>query len=217
MYREHFNAAGVVIEQAHDGREALANALARSHDVIVTETRLLGINGYDLCHLLRGDPATQSTPIIVLTADALSRDVERARHSGADSVLVKPCLPGVLLREVQHFHRLRQQSADLRSRAVALKDRSAQEIARSERLKQAIGQQLERRIMSKTFARGHTTSPPAAAPHLLCPSCDQPLMYRYSQIGGVSERHREQWDYYECAKGCGTFQYRERTRKLRRV
>ncbi len=215
MYREHFRSAGIEIEEAREGREALAKALARSHDLIVTETRLRGIDGYDLCRLLRNDSATQATPIVVLTGDAFGRDAERARRAGADSVLVTPCLPDVLLTEIQRLHRLVQRSADLRSRSDALGTQVAQQIARSHRLQQAIAQQ--RRALSKTFARGDTTTPPLAPPHLHCPMCDQLLEYRYSQIGGVSERHREQWDYYECAKGCGTFQYRQRTRKLRKV
>ena len=62
-----------------------------------------------------------------------------------------------------------------------------------------------------------TTEPPTAAPELVCPTCDQPLKYLKSHVGGVSARHAEQWDYYECAGGCRTFQYRQRTRKLRRV
>lgn len=27
----------------------------------------------------------------------------------------------------------------------------------------------------------------------------------------------KQWDYFECGAACGTFQYRQRTRKLRKV
>ena len=52
---------------------------------------------------------------------------------------------------------------------------------------------------------------------LVCPSCDQALKYLRSHIGGVSARHLEQWDYFECPAGCGSFQYRERTKKLRKV
>jgi hypothetical protein len=43
------------------------------------------------------------------------------------------------------------------------------------------------------------------------------LQYLRSHVGGVSALNSEQWDYYECAAGCGTFQYRQRTRKLRQV
>jgi hypothetical protein len=33
----------------------------------------------------------------------------------------------------------------------------------------------------------------------------------------VSERNMEQWDYFVCPRGCGTFQYRQRTRRLRKM
>jgi CheY-like chemotaxis protein len=56
-----------------------------------------------------------------------------------------------------------------------------------------------------------------AHPELLCPSCSHWLRYQHSHIGGVSDRHSEQWDYYVCSASCGPFQYRQRTRKLRRV
>jgi hypothetical protein len=65
--------------------------------------------------------------------------------------------------------------------------------------------------------RHDTTAPPVTPPALICPQCDQLLAYQRSHIGGVSARHADQWDYYECPAGCGVFQYRERTRKLRRV
>ena len=51
---------------------------------------------------------------------------------------------------------------------------------------------------------------------LTCPSCDQPFQYDHSYVGGVSDRHAEQWDYYICST-CGMFQYRQRTRKIRPV
>ena len=61
------------------------------------------------------------------------------------------------------------------------------------------------------------TDPPIRPPTLVCPSCYLTLHYLQSYIGGVSARLPEQWDYYECETGCGTFQYRHRTRKLRQI
>ena len=43
------------------------------------------------------------------------------------------------------------------------------------------------------------------------------LRYAKSHIGGVSAKQSEQWDDYECSDGCGSFQYRQRTRKLRKI
>jgi len=60
-----------------------------------------------------------------------------------------------------------------------------------------------------------TTEPPAPPPMLHCPSCDERLRYLRSYLAGT-RRHPEQWDDYVCSR-CGKFQYRQRTRKLRRV
>jgi hypothetical protein len=71
--------------------------------------------------------------------------------------------------------------------------------------------------MSRKHRRGETDLPPSSPPELICPDCDRPLDYKSSQIGGVSARNVEQWDYFVCTGGCGMFQYRQRTRKIRRV
>jgi len=68
---------------------------------------------------------------------------------------------------------------------------------------------------SHRHRRGQTINPPLAPPHLICPRCDRPLMYLYSHLGGINERSAEQWDYFDCTNKCGTFQYRQRTRRLR--
>ena len=72
-------------------------------------------------------------------------------------------------------------------------------------------------MLNSVHSRHDTTSPPIAPPLLNCPECHQPLRYMHSHIGGVTAQNSEQWDYFECSAACGTFQYRERTRKLRRA
>jgi predicted RNA-binding Zn-ribbon protein involved in translation (DUF1610 family) len=59
-----------------------------------------------------------------------------------------------------------------------------------------------------------TSTPETPAPQLFCPSCDQPLVYRQTVIGGV--KPLERWDYFEC-RTCGPFVYRDRTRHMRRL
>jgi two-component system cell cycle response regulator DivK len=90
------------VEQAANGREALMQATNNPPDIIVTEILLRGIDGYCLCELLRADGGTRTVPIVVLTADARPASLERARKSGADVAITKPCLPEILLREMEH-------------------------------------------------------------------------------------------------------------------
>jgi CheY-like chemotaxis protein len=214
MYADYLRLSSCVIEEATDGREALAKALALNPDVVITETRLPGIDGFALCDLLRQDPATHSIPIIVVTGDAFDGDLQRAQRAGADSVLVKPCLPENLLGEMQ---RLLDTGVELRERTRNLLQRTDRLRAKSDELIARSHDNFRRAMLSRAHDRRDTNDPPLPPPGLVCPSCDQPLRYKYSHIGGVSARHSEQWDYFECQTGCGAFQYRQRTRKVRKV
>ena len=212
MYAEHLRRLTYDIDEADDGREALAKAISRRPTVIVTETWLPGMSGFELCRLLRNDAATQAIPIVVVTGDALASDGKLAEAAGADAVLVKPCLPEQLAEEID---RVLVRSRELRVRGRAVQNDISAQVARSNELISRSQAKVRRVMMSRTHQRHDTTGPPAPPPALVCPDCDRPMRYVKSHIGGVSERQREQWDYYECV--CGTFQYRQRTRKVRRV
>jgi two-component system, cell cycle response regulator DivK len=214
MYAEYLQLSHCRIEQADDGREALAKAISRHPDIIVTETRLPGINGFDLCSLLRNDGLTRDIPIVVVTGDGFDGDVQRAKHAGADTVLVKPCLPQTLLVEMR---RLLDRSAELRERSVRVCEKITEQLVRSDELRERSHHHQRRIMLSRSHNRHETIHPPLEPPPLVCPACDQPLHYQRSVIGGVNARNSEQWDYYECPAECGQFQYRQRTRKLRKV
>jgi len=214
MYAEYLRLFDCQTDEAEDGREALAKAISRRPDAIVTETRLPGINGLELCALLRRDATTRTIPIVIVTADAFEEDIRRAKSSGADSVLVKPCLPETLASELS---RVLDAASTLRDQSRTLCDRMIEQIARSENLIERSRTNERRLMLSRAHNRRNTISPPAAPPALVCPECDHVLRFEHSHVGGVSERHSEQWDYLECPGGCGTFQYRHRTRKLRKV
>ena len=57
-----------------------------------------------------------------------------------------------------------------------------------------------------------TSTPDRPAPQLFCPTCNYPLVYRQTVVGGV--KPLERWDYFAC-RTCGEFVYRDRTRQLR--
>lgn len=208
LYDQAFSLAKCDVIRAADGREALVRALAAPPAIVVTELRLPIIDGFALCEILRRDALTAGIPIVVVTGESREQEIDRARRLGADVVLAKPQPPDVMLREMQQLlgrsRELRGRSASIRARAHAQLERSTALLGRP------------KRALSKAHLRFTTTMPPVAPPVLLCPSCDQPLRYVESHVGGVSEVHAEQWDEYECA-ACGMFQYRQRTRKLRRV
>jgi CheY-like chemotaxis protein len=212
LYADVLSRSAYLIEQAEDGREALAKVFSRHPVVVVTETRVPGINGFELCALLRQDAATRGLAIVLVTDDSLASDAERAQTAGADILLAKPCLPEQLLAEVE---RLVQVSEELRERSRVARDRMHEQVEKSGALLDR--SRARRKMLSSAHTRHDTTTPEIAPPALTCPGCDHPLRYVRSHIGGVTAHNSEQWDYFECPAGCGPFQYRERTRKLRRV
>lgn len=210
-YAEFLRLCGQEVDEARDGREALAKALSLHPDVIVTGTRLPGISGVDLCKLLRRDVMTAMIPIIFTTCDpSEAGDADRAVRAGATSVLTTPCLPDRLASEIQQIL-IRLHTFDEESTVGAAAPPAGPEPVHD-------AQSTNRRVMlNHVHGRGMTTEPPIRPRALVCPSCCQPLQYARSYIGGVSARHAEQWDYFECNTGCGTFQYRQRTRNLRQI
>lgn len=179
--------------------------------LVVTEISLPFLDGYALCEILRRDRATADIPILVLTA-APPDDMDRARRAGADIVVAKPTPPDHIVSLSQ---RLLAEVKDLRGHAAATKASAAAPREMSENALAHLGQH-RRTVLVKAHSRFTTTTPATPPASLICPSCDRPLAYDRSHIGGVSDRQREQWDYYMC-NSCGAFQYRQRTRKLRRV
>ncbi len=202
LYELALPLAGCEVVQAGDGRDGLTKALTETPTLIITELRLPLIGGTVLCELLRRDAATHEVPILVVTSETRQTELDRIRKAGANAVLVKPTLPDAIVREVRH---LLARPPDGESEA-AMPSAPLNEPNQSKR----------RTTLTKAHARFSTTAPPASPPALRCPSCDRSLDYDHSYVGGVSSRHAEQWDFYTCST-CGTFRYRQRTRKLHKL
>jgi CheY-like chemotaxis protein len=211
QYADALTRSAWLIEVADDGRDALAKVFARRPDVVIAATQVAGINGFDLCALLREDVATRAIAIVLLANESSTTDAARARSVGADTLLQKSCPPETLVAEI---NRLVGLSGELRERARLLRDRLFGLFAGDE---VPPGRpRPRRRMLSSEHTRRDTTTPPIPPPRLTCPRCEQPLRYVRSHIGGVTARNAEQWDYFECPRD-GSFQYRVRTGKLRRV
>jgi DNA-binding response OmpR family regulator len=76
------------VDVAHDGEEGLQMALEGTHDVIVLDIMLPGINGLDICKALRVNRV--DTPVLMLTALDGVEDRVRGLDAGADDYLPKP-------------------------------------------------------------------------------------------------------------------------------
>jgi DNA-binding response OmpR family regulator len=88
---------GFEVVTARDGLDALAKAVTVWPDLVLLDVRMPSLDGYTICARIRADPRLATIPVIMVTANYGSADVEAARQAGADDFLVKPFLPATLL------------------------------------------------------------------------------------------------------------------------
>jgi DNA-binding response OmpR family regulator len=124
--------AGHRVEVASDGVQGLARAASSSHDLIVLDVLLPGLDGLDVCRDLRQQRVR--TPILMLTARDSVGDRVNGLDAGADDYLTKPFASEELLARIRALVRRGGQPADgpLRVADLVL-DTARHEVHRAER------------------------------------------------------------------------------------
>ncbi|HBL30723.1 MAG TPA: hypothetical protein DD490_28135, partial [Acidobacteria bacterium] len=88
--RAQLAALGITAEIADDGRAALEILARRQFEVVLMDCQLPGIDGYETTRRLRGLEKDRRTPVIAVTAHALSGEQEKCFAAGMDDYLAKP-------------------------------------------------------------------------------------------------------------------------------
>ena len=78
------------IVHAGNGREALDRLASEKIDVVITDWYMPEMNGLDFVKALRSTPATSHIPIVIVTANAASDDIQHALQLGVSSYILKP-------------------------------------------------------------------------------------------------------------------------------
>ena len=92
----------VEILQASSGEEGLKIARETKPDIILLDVMMPGrFDGFDVCKLLKEDPATRDIYIIMLTAKGQKADKEKGLALGADDYFVKPFSPMELMEKTE--------------------------------------------------------------------------------------------------------------------
>ena len=84
---------GFEVEFSDSGTEGLEKALTGTHDVVVLDIGLPGLDGWQVLEALRADETTRTLPVIVLTAHGRAKVQDEADSRGANLALSKPFNP----------------------------------------------------------------------------------------------------------------------------
>ena len=105
LIRYHLAKAGFEILVACDGLEGIQCATTNRPDCIILDLMLPGIDGHEICKILKQSPITQNIGILMLTAKGSSQDRIKGLELGADDYVSKPFSPRELVLRVQALHR----------------------------------------------------------------------------------------------------------------
>lgn len=89
--------AGCDVTVAADGEQALEIIRASPPDLVILDVLMPRMDGWEVAKELKGDPLTESVPIMFLTSRGQEHDVLEGFNSGAADYMVKPFSP----RELQ--------------------------------------------------------------------------------------------------------------------
>lgn len=131
-------AEGFEVTTARSGTEALVRLAQRVPDLIVSDIRMPGMDGYGLARHLRESPRTALVPIVFLTAKDQTIDRIEGFRAGVDAYLTKPFEPDELVAVINGIlSRVNRTHAEIARLVSASSAKGAQAVFTDEDLTEA--------------------------------------------------------------------------------
>lgn len=120
---------GYAVREAHDGKEALEEALSFPPDMILLDIKMPHFDGFEVCTQLRANAKTKEIPIIFISGLTNVNDIVQAFQVGGVDYINKPFqFPEVIARVEKHLTilRQRQQILEQKQQIEAMRKRDQQ-------------------------------------------------------------------------------------------
>ncbi len=88
--------AGLLVDTANDGLEAVERARQGGYALILMDMQMPNLNGVEATRTIRTLPGHGETPVVAMTANAFAEDKARCLAAGMNDFLVKPFNPDLL-------------------------------------------------------------------------------------------------------------------------
>ena len=105
---------GYEIATFDNGVDALAALEAHRFDIVILDSMMTGMDGYEVLTNIRQNQKTRDIPVVMLSARSGESDIVDALRNGADDYIVKPFIPDELSIRISKLVQSRTCATDLR-------------------------------------------------------------------------------------------------------
>jgi signal transduction histidine kinase/DNA-binding response OmpR family regulator len=139
-----------VIEAAA-GKQGIEKAKNIIPDLIISDIMMPGVDGYELCSILKKDINTSHIPLILLTAKTTERSIIQGLETGADDYITKPFNPNILIARIRNLIELRRQLQLKRKRQMTLQPQEIHVSSVDERFYKDLQSIVEKNVSDPEF------------------------------------------------------------------
>ena len=117
-----FNLAneGHQVFEANDGEVGIDKARNNNPDLILLDLMLPGIQGLDVCRIIKSDQETKEIPIIMVTALGQEEDIVKGLETGADDYITKPFSIKVLIARLNAVLKRSTEAGENKSKDILI-------------------------------------------------------------------------------------------------
>ena len=114
--------------KAANGDVGIAMAKSQQPDVILLDVEMPGKNGYEVCDILKHDPATCNMPVIFISSKASLRERVLGYEMGGDDYLAKPFDAEILIVKLQKIRETHEEKINLLSQIEQVRKTASEAI-----------------------------------------------------------------------------------------
>lgn len=78
------------IKSVYSGEEALEEIYSFKPDIVLLDIMMPGIDGYEVCKIIRADERIKDITILLVSAKAMAKEMKKGFEVGADDYITKP-------------------------------------------------------------------------------------------------------------------------------
>jgi PAS domain S-box-containing protein len=120
LARESMEQAGLTVEEAEDGAQALSAFKRLQPDIVLLDVFMPELDGFGVCEALRKLPGGEATPVLMITGADDTKSIDRAYEAGATDFAPKPINWLILQHRVRYMLRASRAFEELRESEARL-------------------------------------------------------------------------------------------------